>query len=76
MNPFNDTADRYDEWFERNDKIFSSELTCIKQCAGDLGDAFEVGVGTGVFAKALKINKGIEPSIKMSEYALKKRNRC
>ena len=53
MNPFNDTADRYDEWFERNEKIFSSELKCIKQCAGDLGDAFEVGVGTGVFAKAL-----------------------
>lgn len=72
MNPFNDTADRYDEWFERNDKIFSSELKSIKQCAGDLGDAFEVGVGTGVFTKALKINKGIEPSIKMSEYALKK----
>lgn len=72
MNPFNDTADRYDEWFERNDKIFCSELDCIKECAGELGDAFEVGVGTGIFAKALRIIKGIEPSTKMLEYALKK----
>ena len=72
MNPFNDTADRYDEWFERNDKIFCSEVDCIKECAGELGDAFEVGVGTGIFAKALRITKGIEPSTKMLEYALKK----
>ena len=72
MNPFNDTADRYDEWFERNDKIFCSEVDCIKECVGELGNAFEVGVGTGIFAKALRITKGIEPSTKMLEYALKK----
>jgi len=64
-NPFNDLADRYDAWFDspRGQAIFPLEVECIQRVAQNAPRPWlEVGVGTGRFAQALRIDKGIDPS--------------
>ncbi len=71
MNSFDYTADKYEQWFKNNHELFKSELKAIQNLIEeDLGEALEIGVGTGVFAEALNIKEGIEPSKEMAKYAL------
>lgn len=70
MNSFDYTADKYEQWFKNNHELFKSELKAIQNLIEeDLGTTLDVGVGTGVFAEALNIKEGIEPSKEMAKYA-------
>lgn len=70
--PFEKFYDDYDEWFERNNFVYLSELEAIKSLLPkDFYDfrSVEIGVGTGRFALPLGIKLGVEPSPKMREIA-------
>lgn len=70
MNSFDYTAAKYEQWFQKNHELFKSESKAIQNLIEeDLGEALEIGVGTGVFAEALNIKEGIEPSKEMAKYA-------
>lgn len=65
----------YEAWFEKppGREIFALELDCVRSVEPDFaGDWLEVGAGTGRFAAALGIQRGIDPSAGMLEYALRR----
>ncbi|MBN1520612.1 MAG: class I SAM-dependent methyltransferase [Spirochaetales bacterium] len=66
---FDEYRDRYETWFERYKAVYESELKAIRQLL-PAGRGLEVGVGTGLFASALGISDGVEPSTVMAELAL------
>ena len=76
MNPvFDSTADVYDRWYDtpEGQTIFNAEMKCLQSLRGEAFEAWlEVGVGTGRFANALGIPKGIDPSPHMLEIAAKR----
>ena len=67
--PFDEHSDAYDDWFDRNDLAYKSELEAIRALLPDYTRAVEVGVGTGRFAVPLGIDFGIEPSRAMAQLA-------
>lgn len=69
--PFEMYAERYDSWFGGAGKeIFAPETDSFKRLLPRLPKPwFEVGVGSGSFARALGIPWGIEPSQKLGEMA-------
>ncbi len=71
-NPFEEGAVEYDLWFEKNSKIYDSELNALKLCFEENKKTIEIGVGTGVFAEKLGIKEGIEPSEDMAKIAKKR----
>lgn len=71
-NLFEDKADDYESWFKENQSIFESEVNALKAVFPYGGTRIEIGAGTGLFAKELGINIGVEPSIKMSQKAKEK----
>lgn len=69
---FDPIADSYDQWYDAPEgrAILSAELACLRMlCAPSGGRWLEVGVGTGRFASALGVAKGIDPSGRMLEIA-------
>lgn len=68
---FDSLAERYDAWFEDKGKgIFELEVRAIRRITSDLPRPwFEIGVGSGRFARALGIPWGIEPSTKLADMA-------
>jgi SAM-dependent methyltransferase len=68
---FNRYAREYDEWFDKQGElIFASEVAAFKNVLPSLPKPWlEIGVGSGRFAQALGIEKGVEPSFKMAEIA-------
>jgi SAM-dependent methyltransferase len=68
-NPYETYADEYESWFNENDLLFSSELDAIRQLMPSFEKGLEIGVGTGLFAQALGIKEGIEPSAAMRKKA-------
>ena len=72
-NPFEQFTDEYEAWFRENENIFQSELLALKQAVPVGQKGIEIGIGSGIFAKQLGIQYGIDPSENMLEYA-KKRN--
>jgi SAM-dependent methyltransferase len=69
IGPFEEYADRYEEWFERNRFAYQSELQAVKSLLPSRGIGIEIGVGTGRFAAPLGIQIGIEPSTAMAMVA-------
>lgn len=63
---FTELADRYDAWFDINDKLYDSEVAAIKGFADPPENAIEIGVGTGRFASVLGIKKGVDLSDEMA----------
>ena len=64
-NPFDRYADRYDAWFESpvGRAIFRAEVRCIEPLlSGCPEPRLEVGVGTGRFARSLRISHGVDPA--------------
>ncbi len=61
---FGDNVNLYEDWFAQNELIFAAELEAIRQLL-PAGKGLEIGVGTGLFAEALGIEDGVEPSAKM-----------
>ncbi len=52
----------YEEWFTDNHFAYLSELEAIKQLIPKNKKGVEIGIGSGIFAKYLGINEGIDPS--------------
>jgi len=65
---FDAIVDAYDQWYDTAEGmvIFDAEVKCLRslheKCPGHW---LEVGVGTGRFASALGIAKGIDPALRM-----------
>lgn len=71
-NVFEKSTDLYEEWFEKNDLIFDSEIQAIKYLIPTSTEGIEIGVGTGIFSSRLGIRHGIEPSEKMRGKAIER----
>jgi SAM-dependent methyltransferase len=71
VNPFNDLAAEYDAWFDGEGKlIFDIEVRAFQKILPVLPKPWiEIGVGSGRFARALGIDRGIEPSINLVKIA-------
>jgi len=65
--PFDDLASDYDAWFEKEGKsIFAIEVSAFHEVLPSLPKPWlEVGVGSGRFARALGIETGVDPSIRL-----------
>jgi ubiquinone/menaquinone biosynthesis C-methylase UbiE len=59
----------YDQWFEKHQSIYQSEILAIQQAIPENKTGIEIGVGTGRFAAPLNIKFGVEPSENMSRIA-------
>ena len=69
---FDRQAGRYDAWFDSaaGSRLFAAELECLASLLpSDVSGWTEVGVGTGRFAAALGISKGVDPSPPMLKKA-------
>jgi len=65
-------AERYDKWYDNpfGKTAFRLEKECIESLCKNLESPFfEIGVGTGRFAVALKVNYGIDKSIGVLKFA-------
>ena len=69
-------ADQYDEWFMKNDKLFTSELRLFLKVLGDIEGKrlLSVGCGSGLFESYIDCSnvEGIEPSVDMGKIAEKR----
>jgi ubiquinone/menaquinone biosynthesis C-methylase UbiE len=66
---FEEAAERYDRWFDKNRHAYESELLALRRFIPSSGKGLEVGVGTGRFAVPLGIGMGVEPAKAMAEIA-------
>jgi SAM-dependent methyltransferase len=71
INPFDDPAAEYDAWFDEEGKlIFDIEVNAFQEILPILPEPWlEIGVGSGRFAQALGIDRGIEPSNNLARIA-------
>ncbi|MCQ1538131.1 class I SAM-dependent methyltransferase [Methanocalculus taiwanensis] len=73
MNPlqqaFTDHADDYDRWFDDHPKIYSAQLSILRDAVPAEGLMLEIGVGSGRFAAPLCITLGIDPSHSLAKIA-------
>lgn len=77
---FDGYADKYDQWFLTNNRVFESELKLLHACLNPLkkDKILSVGCGSGLFESALKreydiiVEYGLEPSTDMSKIAEKR----
>lgn len=63
---FEHHAAEYDDWFERYELVYRSEVAAVEACLPQTGRGIEIGVGTGRFAGPLGINLGVEPALAMA----------
>ncbi len=66
---FEEAAEDFDAWFDKNRIIFESEMLAEKHFLENPENAVSIGVGSGLFASKLGIKYGIEPAEKMAERA-------
>jgi len=68
---FDSMASQYDSWFEgKGELIFSIEIQALQQVLPPLLKPWlEIGVGSGRFAQALRIENGLDPSIELLKIA-------
>lgn len=69
---FEEFSKEYEEWFDKNEKVYQAEIETVKKLMPDFKKGIEIGIGSGKFALPLGIKEGIEPSSKMSELARSK----
>lgn len=67
--PFDTLSQEYDQWFDRHQAIFQSELEALRKVIPTKGVGLEIGVGTGQFAAAFGIKFGLDPSQAMLDIA-------
>ncbi len=68
MNPFETDAEVYDEWFERHEAAYRSELAAVRAALNAFapcGRGLDIGAGTGRFAVPLGMTEGVEPAAAM-----------
>ncbi|MFP4049844.1 MAG: class I SAM-dependent methyltransferase, partial [Desulfovermiculus sp.] len=73
IEPFEQYAEAYDQWFEKNTDAYQAELELIRGLLPNQSGAegLEMGVGSGKFAAPLGISVGLEPSPRMAARAEK-----
>lgn len=69
IEPFEEHAGEYEDWFTEHRLAYESELQAVKQQLPQSGVGIEIGVGSGRFAAPLGIKLGLEPSPQMSKIA-------
>jgi len=69
VEPFRSHHRRYDEWFQRHEVAYLSELLAVRALLPWQGTGLEIGVGTGRFAGPLGVTFGIDPAIPTLSYA-------
>ena len=73
---FDGLAEKYDEWFMKNENLFTSELRLFKKALGDIEGKrlLSVGCGSGLFESYIDCSciEGIEPSKDMGAIAEKR----
>lgn len=69
IEPFEKYTERYEEWFDRNEYAYKSELKAVKELLPDFDNGIEIGVGSGRFSGPLGVKTGIDPSSKMLKIA-------
>lgn len=73
---FDGYAAQYDEWFMKNDNLFTSELRLFQKALGDISGMklLSVGCGSGLFESYIDCSlvEGIEPSEDMGKIAEKR----
>ena len=77
---FDGYADKYDQWFLTNNRVFESELKLLHACLNPLkkDKILSVGCGSGLLESALKreydiiVEYGLEPSTDMAKIAEKR----
>jgi len=72
ISAFEEAADNFDSWFNKNKVIFESELLAEKYFLSNPKNAVSIGVGSGLFASQLGIEYGIEPLKEMAKLAKKR----
>lgn len=65
IEPFVRHHRRYDEWFQRHEAAYVSELLAVRALLPWRGRGLEVGVGTGRFAGPLGVEFGVDPAAEM-----------
>ncbi|MFP4489023.1 MAG: class I SAM-dependent methyltransferase [Bacteroidales bacterium] len=70
--PFDRYSDQYEQWFTDHKHAFYSELKIIRKLLPLKGRGVEIGVGSGIFALALGISEGCDPSEEMRRKAAEK----
>jgi len=68
---FEDEAEDFDSWFDKNKAVFESEFLAEKELLDNPENAVSIGVGSGLFASRLGIKYGVEPASGMAELARK-----
>ncbi len=69
---FDAFAERYDKWYDKpfGKSAFNLERACVALLCGNLEPrSLEIGVGTGRFAEALKIEYGVDISTSVLRFA-------
>ncbi len=70
---FDELAERYDSWYDRNWELYKKELEIVKPPASP---SLEVGVGSGRFAAPLGIDVGVDVSLRMLKIAKRRGVEC
>ena len=66
---FDEHAERYDSWYQKNPVIFECEAKLIRSLNLQ-GKGISIGVGTGILDRQAPIEIGVDPSVKMLRLAL------
>ena len=66
---FESHVDEYEQWFQEHSCLFAAEIAAIREVLPTSGVGLEIGVGSGLFAAALGIKYGVEPSAAMRKKA-------
>jgi len=67
--PFEKHYQLYEDWFEKNEYAYRSEVKAISELMPDFKNGIEIGIGSGKFAIPFDIKSGVEPSDKMGKIA-------
>ncbi|MGB9659974.1 MAG: class I SAM-dependent methyltransferase [Nitrososphaerales archaeon] len=67
-NVFEDYAKEYDSWYFKHPAIYESEVQVVKEF-NLRGLGLEIGIGTGVFARRIGVDVGIDASLAMLHIA-------
>jgi ubiquinone/menaquinone biosynthesis C-methylase UbiE len=70
--PFDLHLHEYEQWFEDFKFVFLSELEAIRSLIPANGNGLEIGVGSGIFASALGVANGCDPSATMRAKAIER----
>lgn len=62
---FEKYSKQYENWFEKYEPVYKSELLAIQSIASVPNNSVEIGIGSGLFAAELGIKQGIDPSPEM-----------